>query len=44
MGANRPGTRRTQRLNRHRKEMNRLLKKAEAAAAAKQAPVEVKKS
>ena len=44
MGANRPGTRRTQRLNRHRKEMNRLIKKAEAAEAAKQQPAEAKKS
>ena len=33
MGANRPGTRRSQRLNRHRKEVNRLIKKAEAEAA-----------
>ena len=28
MGSNRSGTRRSQRLNRHRKEMNRLIKKA----------------
>jgi hypothetical protein len=35
MGANRSGARRNQRLNRHRKEMNRLIKKAEAAQAAK---------
>ena len=42
MGANRSGTRRSQRLNRHRKEINRLIKKAEAAEAAKQ-PVEPKK-
>ena len=42
MGSNRSGTRRSQRLNRHRKEMNRLIKKAEAVEAAKQ-PVEPKK-
>jgi len=42
MGANRPGTRRCQRLKRHRKEMNRLIKKALAAEPPKQ-PAEPKK-
>ena len=43
MGSNRSGTRRSQRLNRHRKEINRLIKKAEVAEAAKQ-PTEPKKA
>ena len=44
MGANRPGTRRSQRLKRHRKEVNRLIKKAEATEAAKQPATEPTKS
>jgi hypothetical protein len=35
MGANRPGARRSERLKRHRKEVNRLIKKAESAESAK---------
>jgi hypothetical protein len=42
MGSNRSGTRRCQRLKRHRKEINRLIKKALAAEPVKQ-PAEPKK-